>query len=237
MGFMYQEVTEEQKDAFASKAVLITGGCFPPPTRRRVSVHVSQKFAENRTTECRSDCAANSGCGYEACRQLALAGWGRIILGCRNEGRADEAVKNLQEITGKKVFEATALSQRPWRMHRRRCLTFWPSSWLNLVAAAGVHHGHAEQGIEQGRGQGHQGARRLRHPQRREDAQRQRGDEAHGRGLRDYVRDACPWSCSLQLCAFYEKDQEDLSMCWWLDTPLARHEATCRPPPLSPPAT
>jgi len=52
MGFMYQEVTEEQKAAFASKAVLITGGCFPPPTRRRVSLHVVQKFMGNRTTHC-----------------------------------------------------------------------------------------------------------------------------------------------------------------------------------------
>jgi len=48
---------------------------------------------------------ANSGLGYEACRQLGLSGWGKVILGCRNKERGEEAMKKLKETTSKDVFE------------------------------------------------------------------------------------------------------------------------------------
>lgn len=45
---------------------------------------------------------ANGGCGFEACRQLcAEASVTKIILGCRNKGRADAAVKSLCQSTNK----------------------------------------------------------------------------------------------------------------------------------------
>eukprot|EP00290_Baffinella_frigidus_P007669 CAMPEP_0180130782 /NCGR_PEP_ID=MMETSP0986-20121125/8054_1 /TAXON_ID=697907 /ORGANISM="non described non described, Strain CCMP2293" /LENGTH=322 /DNA_ID=CAMNT_0022070583 /DNA_START=151 /DNA_END=1119 /DNA_ORIENTATION=+ len=52
---------------------------------------------------------ANSGCGWEACRQLAVAGFGRVVMACRNQGRADDAKKKLEDATGKAVFEVLML--------------------------------------------------------------------------------------------------------------------------------
>lgn len=49
---------------------------------------------------------ANSGLGFEAARQFAQqAGISRIILACRNKGRAQAALEKLEALTGKKVFE------------------------------------------------------------------------------------------------------------------------------------
>lgn len=49
---------------------------------------------------------ANSGLGFEAARQFALKdGISRIVLACRNEERAQKALEQLEELTGKKIFE------------------------------------------------------------------------------------------------------------------------------------
>lgn len=49
---------------------------------------------------------ANSGLGFEAARQFALRkGISRIVLACRNRGRAQEALEQLEALTGKKIFE------------------------------------------------------------------------------------------------------------------------------------
>ena len=49
---------------------------------------------------------ANSGLGFEAARQFALRdGVEKIILACRNPGRAEEALQKLEELTGKNIFE------------------------------------------------------------------------------------------------------------------------------------
>lgn len=49
---------------------------------------------------------ANSGLGFESARQFALRpGIKKVILACRNQARADEAVQKLEALTGKKVFE------------------------------------------------------------------------------------------------------------------------------------
>ena len=49
---------------------------------------------------------ANSGLGFEAARQFAQQkGISKIILACRNEARAQEALEQLEELTGKKIFE------------------------------------------------------------------------------------------------------------------------------------
>lgn len=49
---------------------------------------------------------ANSGLGKEAARQLALKkDTKKVILFCRNQAKAEAAKKNLEEKTGKKIFE------------------------------------------------------------------------------------------------------------------------------------
>lgn len=49
---------------------------------------------------------ANSGLGFEAARQFAQQkGINKIILACRSEARAKEAMQRLEELTGKKIFE------------------------------------------------------------------------------------------------------------------------------------
>ncbi|MDR9831403.1 SDR family NAD(P)-dependent oxidoreductase [Vibrio sp. FNV 38] len=49
---------------------------------------------------------ANSGLGFEAARQLAeKASISRIILACRDKSRAEEALRQLEDSTGKKIFE------------------------------------------------------------------------------------------------------------------------------------
>jgi len=49
---------------------------------------------------------ANSGLGFEAARQFALRdGISKIVLACRNKDRAQEALLELEELTGKKIFE------------------------------------------------------------------------------------------------------------------------------------
>mmetsp|Transcript_12963 Transcript_12963/g.25841 ORF Transcript_12963/g.25841 Transcript_12963/m.25841 type:complete len:336 (-) Transcript_12963:467-1474(-) len=52
---------------------------------------------------------ANSGLGFDCCKQLAESGWGRIILACRNKQRGEDAVKDLEKQTGKQVFELVIL--------------------------------------------------------------------------------------------------------------------------------
>ena len=42
---------------------------------------------------------ANSGLGFEAARQLAVAGWGKVILACRSESKAESARARLVELT------------------------------------------------------------------------------------------------------------------------------------------
>ncbi|HBE68304.1 MAG TPA: hypothetical protein DDW52_09175 [Planctomycetaceae bacterium] len=49
---------------------------------------------------------ANSGLGFEAARQFALQkGISQIFLACRNKARAQEARRQLEDLTGKKIFE------------------------------------------------------------------------------------------------------------------------------------
>ena len=48
---------------------------------------------------------ANSGVGYEAAAQLAEAGWGRVVLGCRTEAKAEAARASLVERVGSDPFE------------------------------------------------------------------------------------------------------------------------------------
>lgn len=49
---------------------------------------------------------ANSGLGFEAARQFALReGVSKIVLACRNEHRAQDALRRLEELTDKKIFE------------------------------------------------------------------------------------------------------------------------------------
>ena len=49
---------------------------------------------------------ANSGLGFESARQFALRdGVSKIILACRNEVKAQNALKELEKQTGKKIFE------------------------------------------------------------------------------------------------------------------------------------
>ena len=49
---------------------------------------------------------ANSGLGFEAARQFAQReDVSKIILACRNRARAEEALRRLEELTGKNIFE------------------------------------------------------------------------------------------------------------------------------------
>lgn len=49
---------------------------------------------------------ANSGLGFEAARQFALReGVSKIILACRDKAKAQAAIEQLEELTGKKIFE------------------------------------------------------------------------------------------------------------------------------------
>ena len=49
---------------------------------------------------------ANSGLGFEAARQFALRREiSKIVLACRNKARAQEALGQLEELTGRKIFE------------------------------------------------------------------------------------------------------------------------------------
>ena len=49
---------------------------------------------------------ANAGLGKETARQLALKKeTKKVILFCRNQARAEAAKKDLEEKTGKKIFE------------------------------------------------------------------------------------------------------------------------------------
>ena len=49
---------------------------------------------------------SNSGLGFEAARQLALRdSTKKIILACRNPERSQEALTNLEDLTGTKKFE------------------------------------------------------------------------------------------------------------------------------------
>ena len=52
---------------------------------------------------------ANSGLGFEAAAQLAEAGWGKIILACRTEDKAEAAGARLIERTGKDPFSGLAV--------------------------------------------------------------------------------------------------------------------------------
>ena len=52
---------------------------------------------------------ANSGLGFEAAAQLAEAGWGKVILACRSEEKAETARAQLVERTGKDPFSPLAV--------------------------------------------------------------------------------------------------------------------------------
>lgn len=64
--------------------------------------------SENRVSNVKSVLitGANGGLGKESARQLALLdGTEKIYLGCRNEEKAKEAKRSLEESTGKSIFE------------------------------------------------------------------------------------------------------------------------------------
>ena len=52
---------------------------------------------------------ANSGLGFEAAAQLAEAGWGKVILACRSEDKAEAARARLIKRTGKDPFSGLAV--------------------------------------------------------------------------------------------------------------------------------
>ena len=52
---------------------------------------------------------ANSGLGFEAARQLAEAGWGKVILACRSESKAEAARARLIELTDKDPYSLLAV--------------------------------------------------------------------------------------------------------------------------------
>jgi len=52
---------------------------------------------------------ANSGIGFETAAQLAEAGWGKVILACRTEAKAEAARARLVERTGKDSFGVLAV--------------------------------------------------------------------------------------------------------------------------------
>jgi NAD(P)-dependent dehydrogenase (short-subunit alcohol dehydrogenase family) len=53
---------------------------------------------------------ANSGLGKECARQMALLDTTKkVYLGCRNEGRAQEAKRELEEATGRSIFEVVLM--------------------------------------------------------------------------------------------------------------------------------
>lgn len=52
---------------------------------------------------------ANSGIGFEAAAQLAEAGWGRVVLGCRTEAKAEAARASLVERVGSDPFQELAV--------------------------------------------------------------------------------------------------------------------------------
>ena len=52
---------------------------------------------------------ANSGLGFEAARQLAEAGWGKVILACRSESKAEAARARLMELTDKNPYSLLAV--------------------------------------------------------------------------------------------------------------------------------
>lgn len=52
---------------------------------------------------------ANSGVGFEAAAQLAEAGWGRVVLGCRTRAKAEVARASLVERVGSDPFEILAV--------------------------------------------------------------------------------------------------------------------------------
>jgi NAD(P)-dependent dehydrogenase (short-subunit alcohol dehydrogenase family) len=52
---------------------------------------------------------ANSGVGLETARQMAEAGWGKVLLACRTLEKAELSRLKLQERTGKDPFGCLAI--------------------------------------------------------------------------------------------------------------------------------
>ena len=64
---------------------------------------------------------ANSGIGFEAAAQLAEAGWGKVILACRTEEKAEAARKLLVDRTGKDPFSVLAVDTSEVAAARAAC--------------------------------------------------------------------------------------------------------------------
>ncbi len=64
---------------------------------------------------------ANSGLGFEAASQLAAAGWGKVILACRTEEKAEAARARLVERTGKDPFGVLAVDTSEVRSANAAC--------------------------------------------------------------------------------------------------------------------
>ena len=64
---------------------------------------------------------ANSGLGFEAAAQLAEAGWGKVILACRSEDKAEAARARLIKRTGKDPFSGLAVDTAEVASARAAC--------------------------------------------------------------------------------------------------------------------
>jgi len=83
---------------------------------------------------------ANSGLGFETSAQLAVAGYGRIILACRTEEKAGAARERLIERTGQDVFDILAVdvSKIESSIHAAQVLIDQPGNIDLLILNAGV---------------------------------------------------------------------------------------------------
>ncbi|MBB6522424.1 SDR family NAD(P)-dependent oxidoreductase [Pseudoteredinibacter isoporae] len=89
---------------------------------------------------------ANAGLGKEAARQLAeKPGIKKIYLGCRNPRKAQDAKKELEQATGKRIFEILTIDVSDLKSVRRAAETL-PASVDALIMNAG---GTGGQGFNQ----------------------------------------------------------------------------------------
>ena len=67
---------------------------------------------------------ANTGLGKDVARQLALRGdFDRIYLGCRNPDKAERAKDELEQVTGRSIFEVVIVDLSDLGIREsRRCL-------------------------------------------------------------------------------------------------------------------
>jgi len=70
---------------------------------------------DRATREERSHHRRHTGLGKELARQLALRGdFDRIYLGCRNPAKAERAKSELEQVTGRSIFEVGSSTSQTW---------------------------------------------------------------------------------------------------------------------------